>query len=264
VTRTAPDRWLRLPADTGPASLTLVCVPHAGAGASSFARWPVCFGPDVRMARVQLPGREDVSDEPLLRRVDDAVAGLGPGLVRLARCGPLALYGHSMGALVAYELARALTAVGLAPAHLAVSGRRAPHLPARHPLLHHLPDDEFLAGLDAMAAAPRCPAPPPRTPAQTRYALRVTRADLALGEEYRHVTPPVLTCPVSAFGGLDDPVVDADEVDAWHAVTRGPFRARLLPGGHFFHQQARGAIADALRADRLDAREVETGVARPA
>lgn len=261
---TGPDRWLRLPPDPGAASLTLVCVPHAGAGASSFARWPVRFGPDVRVARVQLPGREDVSDEPLLQRVDDVVAGLGPGLVRLSRRGPLALYGHSMGALVAYELARALTAVGLSPTHLAVSGRRAPHLPARHPLLHHLPDDELLAGLDAMAATPDGPAPPPRTPAQIRYALRVTRADLALGEEYRHATRPLLSCPVSAFGGLDDPVVAADEVDAWHAVTTGPFRARLLPGGHFFHQRSRDAIADALRPGRVRAEEVETGVARPA
>lgn len=236
-------------ADGEDAALTLVCVPHAGAGASSFARWPALFAPHVRLARVQLPGREDVTAEPPLRRVAEAVAALGPEVVRLARRGRVALYGHSMGALVVYELARALAAVGVPPVHLAVSGRRAPHLPPRHAPLHRLPDAEFLAGLDAMAASPDRPRPGPRTAAYRRYALRVTRTDLELGEEYLHRPHPVLTVPVSAFGGTDDPVVALEELTAWQQVTRGPFRARTLPGGHFFHHQAREDIAAALRTD---------------
>lgn len=247
---TARRPWLRTVDDPGrDAGLTVVCVPHAGAGASSFARWPAAFGPGVRLARVQLPGREDVTAEPPLRRVEEAVAGLGPEVARLARRGPVALYGHSMGALVVYELARAMTAAGVPPVHLAVSGRRAPHLPPRHPLLHRLPDDEFLAGLDVMLATPDRPAAP-RTAAHDRYALRVTRTDLELGEEYVHRPHPVLDVGLSAFGGHDDPIVDAEEIAAWEHVTTGPFHAHQLPGGHFFHQSGRAAIADALLADR--------------
>lgn len=244
----ADRSWLRIAGDDG-APLTLVCVPHAGAGASSFARWPALFGSDVRLARVQLPGREDVAGEPPLRRVADAVLALGPAVVRLAQRGRVALYGHSMGALVVYELARALETVGVPPLHVAVSGRRAPHLPARHAPLHRLSDAEFLDGLDRMAATTSGPAPEPRTPAQCRYALRVTRTDLELGEEYDHRPHPVLATPLSAFGGADDPVVAPHELVAWGHVTRGRFHARTLPGGHFFHQRERAALVAALRAD---------------
>lgn len=249
--------WLRIPDDDQHADeaavLTLVCVGHAGAGASSFARWPGLFGPSVRLARAQLPGREEVSVEPPLRRVADAIAGLGPEVMRLAERGPVALYGHSMGALVVYELARAMQSMGIPPVHVAVSGRRAPHLPLNSLPLHRVTDDdEFLAGLDIMAGAPV-----PRTRAYLSYALRVVRADLELGEEYAHQPDPALDLPMSAFGGIDDVIVTSKEITAWQETTTGPFRARMLPGNHLFHQPGRAQIADALRADWAPILEVE-------
>ena len=239
---TGTRSWLRV---NGPADprLTVVCLPHAGAGATSFARWQAAFDPDVRLARVRLPGREDAPHEAPLRRVHQAVDGLLPAVSALVGDSPVALYGHSMGALVAYELARAMAAAGTPPVRLAVSGRRAPHLPPRRPPIHLLPDDEFLAGVDAMSAAPVR-----RTAAGVPYLLRVLRADLELGEEYVHAADPVLRVPLAAFGGVDDPVVAPDEIAAWADVAADGADVRIRPGGHFFHHDSRAVIAAALQS----------------
>ncbi|KPM53908.1 thioesterase [Frankia sp. R43] len=263
--------WLRLgpaeatePAGSREPSVRLVCFPHAGAGATSFARWIGLFPPAVILVRAQLPGREDVTAQPPLRQVGDAVGALLPQVAALtdgtagrteggatsdtagstasdtaSGAGPLALYGHSMGALVAFELARALTAAGRPPSHLFVSGRRAPHQPSRRPPVHRFPDDEFVAAMEAMGATDGVV---PRTRAFLRYMVRVTRADLELSEEYGYRPTPRLGCPITAFYGTEDPVVDIDQVEAWRHETDAPFTFHTFTGGHFFHQRHRTAI----------------------
>lgn len=213
----------------------LVCLPHAGAGAASFNRWTGLFPPSVRVVRVQLPGREDVAAEPVLRRAGDAVHRLLPPVAELPK---VALYGHSMGALVAFELARALTERGAPPVHLFVSGRRAPQLPAGRPPIHHLPDDAFTAELAAMGMAAAH-----TSPAFQRYTLPLIKADLELSEEYVYRPLPRLRCPVTAFHGTEDPVAGADQLAAWREATDGPFTVHTFPGDHFFHQSHREAIA---------------------
>lgn len=241
MTGTGLDKpWLRR--ETTAAPQQLVCIPHAGAGASSFNRWPALFGPEIGVVRVQLPGREDVAALPPLRRVGEAVAVLRRECAELA--GPLAIYGHSMGALIAYELARALTAEGRPPAHLFVSGRRAPHLPPSRALLHRLPDPDFAAALAAADAW----GPAGRSPGFLRYALPLTRADLELSEEYTHRPAPRLTSPITAFHGTEDPIADPAEVAAWHSLTDGPFACHEFPGDHLFHHRHREAIAAIMTA----------------
>jgi medium-chain acyl-[acyl-carrier-protein] hydrolase len=235
MTGVASLPWLRW---TGPADTHLVCLPHAGAGAASFARWPELFPPGIAPVRVQLPGREDAAAQPPLRRLTDAVAGLFPQVQALGE-GPLALYGHSMGALLAYELARTLETAGRPPVHLFVSGRRAPQLVARKAPIHLLPDDEFALALRELGMATATQA----SPAFRRYAFPLIKADLALSEEYRHDRQPRLSCPITVFAGTEDPIVDADQVTAWRVVTSGPFATHAFPGGHFFHQQHRAEIA---------------------
>jgi medium-chain acyl-[acyl-carrier-protein] hydrolase len=174
---------------------------------------------------------------------------------QVAMLGPVALYGHSMGALLAFELARALETAGREPLHLFVSGRRAPHLPPRRPPTHHLPEQELIAALDAMGTV----GAPYRSPAFLRYAVLLLKADLELSEEYEHRPEPRLRCPVTAFHGTDDPVVDADEADAWRIVTTGPFAVHAFVGDHFFHQRHRRTItavmADALGVSRAASRD---------
>ncbi len=229
--------WLRHePSD---AAVRLFCLPHAGAGAASFTRWLGLFPPSIAAVRVQLPGREDVAAEPPFRRVHDAVDALLPQITRLTDT-PVALYGHSMGALVAFELARALGAAGTPPVHLFVSGRRAPHRPASRAPIHRLPDDAFVAGLEAMGETGGTAN---RSPAFLRYALPLIKADLELSEEYTYHPAPRLHFPITAFYGTEDPVVDADEIEAWKDQTDAAFAIHTFPGDHFFHQRHRVAIA---------------------
>jgi surfactin synthase thioesterase subunit len=228
---TASDTRPRL-RDQGPVGGTaLVCLPHAGAGASSFTRWRGLFPPSVGLVRAQLPGREDVAAEPPLQHAADAVALLLPEIAAIPR---VALYGHSMGAVIAYELARALQAAGRPVVHLFVSGRRAPHLPSGRGPIHRLPDDEFAAALTAHV---------PAAPAFRSYALRLTRADLELSEEYRPEPGPPLACPVTAFHGGGDPIVDEWQARAWAEATSGPSAVHVFPGDHLFHQTHRAALA---------------------
>jgi surfactin synthase thioesterase subunit len=233
----ASKSWLRQEPST--AGVRLICLPHAGAGAASFNRWLDLFPPTIAPVRVQLPGREDNVAEPPLRQVREAVDGLVPQITGLIDM-PVALYGHSMGALVAFELARALSTSGFPPVHLFISGRRAPHLPASKPLIHHLPDDEFAAALETMGGAQGISG---LRLAFLRYALRLVRADLELCEEYDYRPGPRLRCPITAFHGTEDPIVDVDEVEAWKEQTDATFASHAFSGDHFFHQHHRVAIA---------------------
>lgn len=227
--------WLRhAPSD---AAVRLICLPHAGGGAASFTRWLRLFPPAIEPVRVQLPGREELAAQPPLRQVREAVSALLPQLPGLAG-GPVALYGHSMGALIAFELARALRAEGTAPTHLFVSGRRAPHLPASKPPIHHLPDEEFAAELAAIGGAAGV-----SSPALRRYTARLVKADLTLCEEYAHHPARPLPCPITAFHGTADPIVDVAEVESWQDHTTEAFALHTFPGDHFFHQRHRAAIA---------------------
>ncbi|MEV4411512.1 alpha/beta fold hydrolase [Catellatospora sp. NPDC049609] len=244
------SRWLRYePSD---AAVALLCLPHAGGGAGSFNRWLGLFPPTVLPVRVQLPGREDLAALPAPRDAGQAVDGLMEQVRQLDR--PVALYGHSMGALIAFELARSLTAAGTPPVHLFLSGRRAPQLPARRRPIHHLPDDEFAAALETMGGTLGSGT---GSAAFLRYAVPLIKADLRLTEEYAYRPGPALRCPIDAFVGTEDPVVDADEVRAWREHTAAAFRVHTFPGDHFFHQRHRAAIAGTI-VEGVQARAVET------
>ncbi|MBX6390422.1 MAG: thioesterase [Frankia sp.] len=219
--------------------MRLVCIPHAGAGATSFTRWLALFPSTIAPVRVQLPGREDAAAEPAFRRISDAVDALLPYLAGLTD-RPLALYGHSMGAILTFELARALSAAGTPPVHLFVSGRRAPQRPGRRPPIRRMTEEEFLAALGELGGAL---GPAGRSPEFRRYALQLLRADLELSEDYEYHPAPRLGCPITVFFGTEDPLVDLPDVEAWREQTSAAFAVRAFPGDHLFHHRNRAAIA---------------------
>jgi medium-chain acyl-[acyl-carrier-protein] hydrolase len=227
-----------------PDATQLFCLPHAGAGASVYWEWVPLLAPDVAVVPIQLPGRESRYKERPRRSVSDLTAELIKPLA--GRVGPdFALFGHSMGAMLGYELTRALAARGTPPRHLFVSGQRAPHLePARRDT-HLLPGPELLAVMEELeGTSPEVLA----HPELVRLLLPVMRADLEVCETYSHPHESALPVPITVLGGLRDPSVSTKEMQAWKDLTSAGFDAEFFPGGHFYLHTRRDEVVAALLA----------------
>jgi surfactin synthase thioesterase subunit len=195
------------------------------------------------------PGRDHRRGEPALHTIA-ALADDLAGAVRSVADGPFALFGHSLGAAVAYEIARRLEGGGCGPMHGFVAGRGAPNTVPLGPPLADLDDAAFVAALQARYDA--IPAPILADRELLALFLPTLRADLRLHERYLAPCLP-LFCPITALGGKDDCAVRVSDLDEWAAFTRSRFERHLLPGGHFFVRDARAAtlavIARALRTE---------------
>lgn len=229
--RTRHGAWFPHAATPAEAPRRLVCLPYAGGTASVYRDWQEQLGDGVRVVPVQPPGRglrlrEDphTALEPLVTELVDALSAAG-----LSR--DYALFGHSMGALLAYEVACALRERGEAePLHLFVSGSRAPHLFGDR-ADHSLPDQDLwrlVSDLGGLAGN--------REVSQAYFARRlpILRADLRVCETYRWQPRAPLSCPMTAFSASGDGLASAAQVEAWSAYTTSSFLRRHVDGGHFF------------------------------
>lgn len=218
--------------DSPRATLRLLCFHHAGGAAHVFREWPARLPKTIEVCPVQLPGHGTRMGEPPLtdraRLVDEAIAGLRGELV-----GSFAFFGHSLGALVAFLVARELRRRRMpGPKHLFVAARVAPSEPPPAEPLHRLPDREFVERVrrrynaipDAVANAPELLA----------LFLPMMRADLGLHETYVHAPEPPLECPITAFGGTRDAIVTKADLEAWGPETSAGFSLRMIEGDHFF------------------------------
>jgi len=240
---TASGRHLLRFGSNGHHGRRLFCLPFAGGGPATYRGWARRLPADVDVTAVQLPGRTPGSAEPLLASVEEIVDALLPE-IRAATDLPYALFGHSMGALVAFELAVALEgAGGPGPTSLFVSGRRAPdELHAGAPL-HDLADDAFLDALDRSYGA--VPAAIRAEPELLAMLLPALRADVRTFETYAPLTATRVRCPVHVYGGVDDTRPRPEHLTGWQRVAEGEITVQLFPGGHFYLVSE----ADALTAD---------------
>ena len=242
-----PAAWVRRTNRATPARVKLFCLPFAGGGAGTFRDWPADLPAGVEVCPVHLPGREARFREPAFSDVDALVDPLLEGLLPHLG-GPFALFGHSMGGLIAFELAGRLHHRGVRPTWFFASGCRAPHVPLRPDVRYTLPDDEFLASVRKLNGTP------PQlleNPEIMNLMLPTLRRDFELVETYRYRPRPPLECPVTVFGGRDDPDVHRDDLEAWRQQAAGRFELHVLPGDHFFITTSRDEVVRVI-GQRLD------------
>ena len=219
-------------------AVTLFCLPHAGGSVLAYRQWGARAPAHVSVRAVELPGRGARMPEPLVDDFDQLVtllAGEVGAVISSARDGEVraryALFGHSFGSLLAFELARILRDRFGEPTALLVSGRNGPAIPAAAPFLHDQPDAGLLRGLAAFGGTDD------RIMADAEMRalfLPIVRADLKLAETYRRAPAEPLGCPISVYSGLSDRLVDPAGLAAWRQETTGPVSVREFRGGHFY------------------------------
>jgi surfactin synthase thioesterase subunit len=238
----ARSRWLVVhQARQGPA-VRVVCLPHAGGSASYFPWLRKALPPEAELVCVQYPGRQERRHEAAVEDVPAMVSLIAEALAGLDEV-PTVLYGHSLGALLAFELARWSQRQGIPPLGLIVSGRRAPGV--RPSSGQRDLDDVALAsrmrelgGVDAAVLD---------DPDLRELVLPVIRADHRLAESYRYRPGPRLSCPVTVLTGRSDPVVSAADAQAWQRHTSAEFCLHTVAGGHFFISDHRDAVIGLVR-----------------
>ena len=223
-------------------AVRLFCFPHAGGGAAAYRPWVGKLGPEIEVVPVHLPGREARIAEPAHQSMDAlaerTLDELAPSMDR-----PYAFFGHSMGASLAWEIARRSSPLGLI-----ASARRAPHLPTQRKRLSDLPDAEFAAALGEFGGTSREVL---ENPELVELLLPTLRADFGVSEQF--LAPPELKvqCPVVAMAGEDDPQVARDEIAAWSESTTDTFHSHHFEGGHFYLADGNPEVLSVVRQEIL-------------
>jgi medium-chain acyl-[acyl-carrier-protein] hydrolase len=227
--------------------LTLFCLSHAGGNAGRFAAWSSWLPGWARVVPVDLPGHGRRLREPRRTQWQPLVADITAAISEQA-VGAYAVFGHSLGALVGYEVCRAMEDRGRPAALLVTAARNGPSARASHAPIHNLPEDQFLSSIARLGGTP---ANVLDYPDLLRVFLPVLRADMRLAEMYVRPPRPPLSCPIATFGGRRDKMTDEAGLLAWEHETIGGFEFTYVDGGHFFLEEPEFTRRLAARLARL-------------
>lgn len=231
------SRWVAALGARPNARLRLFCFPYAGGDSLTiYRKWLQLLPPTIEVCPVQIPGRGIRVSEPPFTDLNSIVKAIDEALHPLFN-KPFAFFGHSMGALISFELARLLRRQrGIEPVHLFVSGTGAPQVPDPDPPIYNLPEADFIQELKRMNGTPK---EAWENPELIQLMLPILKADFQVCETHAYVEAPPLDCPLTAFGGLEDRTT-RDELEAWRQQTSKRFSLHMFPGDHFFprvHQE---------------------------
>ena len=239
IGKSGSGRWIRGYRRV-PGGVPLFCFPHAGGAASYFHPWSASLAPGIEVLAVQYPGREDRAMEPCVTNIPDLADQIHAAL-RPSLSGTFAFFGHSMGAILAFEVARRIARQdGHGPAHLFVSGRPSPPR-HRNRNLHR-------AGMPALIAELRSHGATDPRLLDDREVLDLilppVLADYTASETYQFEPGPPLSCDITAMTGDRDSLNTTAEAAAWSAHTTGAFNLRVYPGGHFYLDDCRARVLE--------------------
>lgn len=221
----------------------MYCFPFAGGSAAFYYEWGPALAPWIEVVPVQLPGRGRLANLPHARDIREISFAIADA-VAFDADRPIVLFGHSMGAILAFEVACRLQESRVAVRHLVVTGRPAPHIRSPEVPVSDLGREGLVQVLRDYGATPE------EVLADDELldlALPTVRADFRMIERHSSLAATPLNCPLTAVGGTADPGVPADAIQAWGRYTAGPFDAYFLPGGHFFPVESGPALRTLLR-----------------
>jgi len=228
-----------------PGDINCCVFPYSGSGVALFAPWKGKLGENVGLYAAKLPGRETRINEPLRTDLVSLAFDLAKSIMHSPLTDkPLVLVGFSMGALLAYEVARSLRDMNLDVSILIAGAARAPHGRWSRGRLHKLrKDDDFIRELNALYSA--IPQAIIADPAARRLLIPIIRADITLFETYRFTPCDPLPCELITLTGTDDPVVKAKHIAPWRQLAK-TYRHRSFPGGHYFAKTERNAVLETI------------------
>lgn len=222
--------------------MRLVCLPHAGGSAVLYRTWKAAFLGLATVDSPELPGRGSRHGAPVPASLATLAEDIAAPL--LHRPAPVVLYGHSMGALLAFEMARALDRQGVSVAGLVLSGRAAPHLPFPRQDRHLMSDAALIEELKRFGGTPEVLF---RRPEILAMALPALKADFRMVDTYAFTPGPALACPAVILGGADDAGTPEPSLHAWREVIAGPVAVEVWPGGHFFVREDEARLLTLLK-----------------
>lgn len=239
------NAWLAYHQERPHARLRLFCFPYAGGGASIYRTWSENLPEEIEVCPVQLPSREQRMKEQPFTRLSELV----PALIEALRPYmdlPFAFFGHSMGALISFELARTSYMQGFGPTRLLISACAAPQLPTQEPPAYSLPDGQFIKRLRHLDGTPDEVL---SNPELMELKLPLLRADFALFETYTYTPQEPLPCPIIAYGGSQDRKISYQDLEAWQEQTINYFAVRMFSGNHFYLHHVREALLQTIIRD---------------
>lgn len=239
----SPSTWVTSPRPQASAALRLFCFHYAGGSASSFRPWLTKVSPEIELHFIELPGHGMRLLETPFKNLNSLLPNLQKALLPKLK-QPFAFLGHSMGALVSFELARSLRQdYGVEPVELWVSGQSAPQLLELDPPIHNLPDSQFLDEIRRYNGTPEAVL---ENAELMSLLLPTLRADFTLIETYRYTALPPFQFPITALGGTQDWKAPIDRLSAWKEQTTNTFTIKMFPGDHFFIHTAQAQVLTCL------------------